>query len=64
MANLKYYQNFVENEFGGDEDEFCVGERLDPIDEDKLEEFSKNHTLLVAWTGQGYIFTQDKGQDW
>lgn len=51
MADLQYYQNFIENEFGGDEDEFCAGERLDPIDEDTLEEFSKKHALLVYWTG-------------
>lgn len=63
MANLQYYQNFVENEFGGDEDEFCEGERLDPIDEDTLETWSKEHGLNAYWTGKGYLFGQIRFDD-
>lgn len=47
--------------FGGDEDEFCESTKLGIYEERELAKYSKSQGLSSVYTGRGYLFIKDRG---
>lgn len=58
--NYNRIVKWIDDCFGGDEDEFCESERLSEYEECKLTEHSKSQGLSSVYTGRGYLFIKDR----
>lgn len=58
--NYNRIVKWIDDCFGGDEDEFCESARLSGYEECELAKYSKSQGLSSVYTGRGYLFIKDR----